>query len=506
MVEACRTRRTKSKRQCEGYNQRVVFKDPLSAYRPSFAGVAHVSFGPVTVLPSGRHAESYQQAPSAQIPVPIAPKSVGKFGPAISPSGPVPVPALPVTTPGNERRVYGFSGVPNSELQRTPLDFLPQGIRNSDGNVDTVDPSRIPEPSNRQSRSPQDTTSHYDFNALKPSAIRESEDDSPFKIQPQTSPLDWSAGPSSASLSSSQELFYDPNSRFPASTAFYQSYPTTSAWQPQLIPTREVEAALSARTNASPALHTTPGTLPKNFEHAHATSTIYPQFNPEEHLPVEPVEASGWAYGERRLLDSSQHYSFEFDDGPYDVSDDDLEMEGEDEPEIWQSDVQDMHRRNNDLGIVVARQARQDTQDLSLRSFTSFIDRPDMLATYVPSPQSSPLRDSMAATIFCHFVNVTGPSMSMFERHPANPSLIFQGQPVPRSQQHIWTCKYLTSVTLNSLFASNLALFATTALDTDLDKTHSQLLLSRIRHFYMPCLHLQVCILQSFRMSLSPHH
>jgi hypothetical protein len=70
------------------------------------------------------------------------------------------------------------------------------------------------------------------------------------------------------------------------------------------------------------------------------------------------------------------------------------------------------------------------------------INVPNMLSTYVPSSQASPLRDTTTARIFSHFINVVGPSISMFERHPANPSILFQGQPVHESQQHLWTCKY----------------------------------------------------------------
>jgi hypothetical protein len=151
---------------------------------------------------------------------------------------------------------------------------------------------------------------------------------------------------------------------------------------------------------------------------------------------------SHYTWEQSGAIPDPEDYPVEDDDDPFDVSDEDEEMDefndGQDRP----SDIQDQHHlKNNDLGVVVALQARQDTQRLALRSITSYIDRPDMLATYVPSPQASPLQDPMAARIFCHFINVTGPTMSMFERHPANPSLIFQGRPVPRSQQHIWTCK-----------------------------------------------------------------
>jgi hypothetical protein len=158
-----------------------------------------------------------------------------------------------------------------------------------------------------------------------------------------------------------------------------------------------------------------------------------------------PFQATNWKVEEEEAV-SGGHYQMEEDvEDPYDVSDEDIAMEEYEyvEDGTWQGDVQENHLKNNDLGIVVALQARQENLDLRLRSFTSFIDRPNMLATYIPSHQSSPLNDSLTARIFCHFINVTGPSISMFERHPANPSLIFQGQPVSKTQQHIWTCKSL---------------------------------------------------------------
>lgn len=137
---------------------------------------------------------------------------------------------------------------------------------------------------------------------------------------------------------------------------------------------------------------------------------------------------------------------------PFDVSDEDIAMGEPQETEAWQNDAQDDHLKSNDLGIVVALQASRDSHGLGLRSYNSFIDRPNMLATYMPSSQATPMRDPMTAIVFCHFVNVTGPSMSIFERHPANPSLMFQGAPVPRSQQHIWACELLLSLRLPTIY------------------------------------------------------
>jgi len=53
------------------------------------------------------------------------------------------------------------------------------------------------------------------------------------------------------------------------------------------------------------------------------------------------------------------------------------------------------------------------------------------------------LNDPHTAAIFWYFVNMTGPSMSLYERHPFDPSPMFQGAPVPKARRHIWTCKRL---------------------------------------------------------------
>lgn len=91
----------------------------------------------------------------------------------------------------------------------------------------------------------------------------------------------------------------------------------------------------------------------------------------------------------------------------------------------------------SDLGLMLALSASQD--DRSLRSITNFLDTPNVLATYQPTYTASPLMDPQTARVFCHFVTATAPSMSIFERHPTNPSVMFTGAPVPSSQQALWT-------------------------------------------------------------------
>ncbi|CAK7265120.1 hypothetical protein SEPCBS119000_001345 [Sporothrix epigloea] len=129
-----------------------------------------------------------------------------------------------------------------------------------------------------------------------------------------------------------------------------------------------------------------------------------------------------------------------YDDQNYWFSDDDASMapSGNDE-EDFDDDAQ--HLESNDLGVIVANRLQNyavDAFGTQMRTFSRFVDA-NVLATYVPSSANSPLNDAQTASVFWYFVNVTGPSMSLFERRPFDTSQIFKGQPVPRSSQHIWT-------------------------------------------------------------------
>ncbi|QSS52079.1 C6 finger domain-containing protein [Histoplasma capsulatum var. duboisii H88] len=59
--------------------------------------------------------------------------------------------------------------------------------------------------------------------------------------------------------------------------------------------------------------------------------------------------------------------------------------------------------------------------------------------TYIPSPLASPLMDPEVTRIFCHFITAVAPVLSIFERHPVNPTVLLSASPVPASQQSLWT-------------------------------------------------------------------
>lgn len=382
-----------------------------------------------------RHGEPFQQVPSGQnqLPLPIAPKPTGSFQASKTSEDTIPMSALPQgTSPDTERRAYSFS---NGNAPDPPIGnrtIPPKAPEFFEHNVDTVDRSHIPQPTNR--RSPQDQPTHYDFNSLS-----QPDNKNKTPITPaQTSPLDWSPGQSSGSQQFPQEIFHDSNRQFPAAGPFFQYFPATSSWDP--AGTSSVPAPQSLPVQASRDITLQTGNGRTEISHWGFDGTQQHQQGQQLHI----VPPQGSYKAEQPTPVSGHRPSMTEDDDydPFDVSDD-VDMEEYNGSGQWHGDGNHDQLTSNVLGMVVAHQAGQDTQSLNLRSFTSFIDRPDMLATYVPSSRSSPLSDPLTARIFCHFVNVTGPSISMFERHPANPSLIFQGQPVPKSQQHIFTCKCL---------------------------------------------------------------
>ncbi|KAL4797029.1 hypothetical protein BDV19DRAFT_63049 [Aspergillus venezuelensis] len=86
----------------------------------------------------------------------------------------------------------------------------------------------------------------------------------------------------------------------------------------------------------------------------------------------------------------------------------------------------------NQLGMVMASASRD------VRSFTTYLNEPNMLETYVPTLGSSPFNNPKSARIFLHFIHATGPALSIFERHGTDRSTTL-GIPVPMAQQGLWT-------------------------------------------------------------------
>lgn len=118
-----------------------------------------------------------------------------------------------------------------------------------------------------------------------------------------------------------------------------------------------------------------------------------------------------------------------------DPDDDYFDVDSDEETDVNQSQL--AAKQQSDLSLMLSLSTHRD--DRNFRSVTSFLNDPDILATYQPTFSASPLMDPQTARVFCHFVTSTAPSLSIYERRPGNPSVMFTEHPVPLAQQNIWT-------------------------------------------------------------------
>lgn len=95
------------------------------------------------------------------------------------------------------------------------------------------------------------------------------------------------------------------------------------------------------------------------------------------------------------------------------------------------------------VGPLVANkmQAPLDPYGTQVRSFHSLVQE-NVLVNYMPSPTDTPLNDPKTATVFWYFITVTAPAINPYERNRLDPQRLFSNEPIPKSHQHIWTCKF----------------------------------------------------------------
>ncbi|KAK0735885.1 hypothetical protein B0T21DRAFT_194030 [Apiosordaria backusii] len=332
----------KSKRQCEGYNQRIVFKESMGSF-PSGNLWGHPVYhqhAQETLLNAQLSAAQTQTASSQGPLAAIAPKP----------------PSVDFSGTGTHPLSQGFAGPSNHSIAGPPL-FSPQHI----------DPQHhLPSPP-----------------LLTPNAV-------PYSNQ-----------------------YPSPVEGLPYSD-FYGAPPGSQAQQP-----------VATLGHVSPR-HDHPGQYFPHHPHAHDHGQRI-----EHRMESEQLASPGTA-----AMTLSRTVSGE--EG-YWQSDDEASMMASDD-EQGPIDPHSSHLESNDLGILVARRLDTDgdAYGVHIRSFAGHGVN-NVLDTYMPSSASSPLNDSQTAAIFWYFVNVTGQSMSLYERHPFDPTPMFQGLPVAKERQHIWT-------------------------------------------------------------------
>lgn len=137
------------------------------------------------------------------------------------------------------------------------------------------------------------------------------------------------------------------------------------------------------------------------------------------------------------------HWSTDQEEGDFDYDYEyDTDMAESDDEELSPQGAQ------SELNLIVSQRLNDRFNSFGTQPRTFAIHADRVMATYEPSPANSPLNDKQIAEVFWHFVNVTGPTISMYERHPFDGTTYFQG-PQMKGRQHIWTCRCESKATID---------------------------------------------------------
>ena len=402
-IAACRKRRikcgeerptckncVKSKRECEGYIPRVIFKDPLGAFRPTQQGLAAR-----TQHPSHAHgnASAYGSMPPASVDTPIAPRLL----PYGERSG---IEHMPVIAgPGGAGNFHGHTAYTHGLPSYSGGDGAPQSLVSQMGYSSSGFPNH--------SVSGNFTQSHvdsYPYQAYHQRPTRHN--DGGGNTAPPQVPNGWSHG-----------------SDLILSTGVPAPHVEYSVLNPEgfhIDRTHQNGDWLVREESAS------------NRTQHNVSSSSFPAPDQSEWNGAAVQDVSGHQadlQNQQYVVPTQTPWVMEPEDDEY------YDVESDEEGLIPKATVTGTNSYN--LGAMVAITADQGQG--RIRSMTNFLNEPNILATYFPSWAASPLRDAQTARVFCHFITATAPTLSVCERHPSNPALIFSGKPVPWSQRALWS-------------------------------------------------------------------
>lgn len=409
----------KSKRHCEGYNQRVIFK-PTFDFRPVANGGAHITFqaSPAPAPPTSYQNE-WMRAPvdaatfpdlrprPAEAHMPPSAQGMQHYpAPQLSPQyypipGMVPMPRTHAMQP--QAMAEHHPGMPAVPIRHHSLaSDAPPRIVN--GNAPD---GRTPRP-----------TQPYPTNGFAPP---------PPSWDPQRTLTESQAPWDAHSFATTNGMnIVSPTSTMSSRTWHTQQPPIAEGdphcWtSPTYAPRPELTRPFDYQPPSThPAvqfqLQASMAALQQSFEHP--TPEFY-----EYESQVSPTLSPNYVLSEAAV---EAH-----DDDYYDVqSDDEMDFD------IPVVSHQDLERQQSLTRMLQMNQIS--VQDLQTRRYDTFIFD-GMLDRYRVERVANPLRNPATARVFAHFISVTGPSLSIFERHPRNTSVLFTEGQIPFSQQGLWT-------------------------------------------------------------------
>ncbi|KAI9795122.1 MAG: hypothetical protein M1816_000144 [Peltula sp. TS41687] len=425
----------KSKRNCEGYNQRVIFKDNASALRPGDPigyPDAALSYHHPEAISGASHLGPYEtnsNAGYAGFPT-IAPRPPGHY--AYAPIGGLPPQPVSQDTAGVSYDSHAPAHGPPSTPTRPQYHNGELPPQSSDHAYNEGD----------HRFSPSEASPGFIMYAQQPLAGT-----APYGHWRSTSD-----GHSDVTVETTQASISHDGSVYISSTPTVDTFPVAQAIS---LPVQPIGQPIQQFSYSSPPLGQDFYTnLPQGQSHGAGIGGPSEAISPSTHAQLrqsEPIYPHHTQLERLKhvapVISTSEPTSAPFvryvrdvpsrkDEGSVgsETDDDmDLDLAGEGVSNHIQTPISS----HDGLKVIMALQAGRD--DRPVRTFTDFLDQPNMLATYRPSAVASPLMDVQTARIFGHFITATGPSISIYERYPANPSVLLTGALVPASQQNLWT-------------------------------------------------------------------
>ncbi|KAI9800863.1 MAG: hypothetical protein M1825_003646 [Sarcosagium campestre] len=424
----------KSKRHCEGYNQRVVFKDPMNPFRNSVPAPPH------HISPLGSGAQHLAMPPPRPQSHPYEIQTSTSYSGQSSFPNIAPRPtyqhqysAQHDSPTGTSRsRIDSHFGFPGS-TPITPVTPVTPGTPLTPKHQQNEQRSLITDPYHLRDQPEPPSASAFPYQT----SLWTKRDDA---VQEGTDPMHHYGSMNNAVVGSEdhrQREGAGRNSSFSGQVSVSAYEKHGHGLQGHTGKSRPDSVVTPIQTE--PVWSHPFGYTPREIGRGHYEARVpsAPASRPEDEQPMYALPTPTSATPSKSPTGGAVNVNDTLeDDTPYDIdTDEEMDLEASKYP--TETSNQNPLRHGGELGVIVAFQAGQDQR--AVRSFTSSLNEPNLLATYRPSPSSSPLMNPTTARIFCHFITSTGPSISMYERYPANPSVMFTQGPVPRSQQNLWT-------------------------------------------------------------------
>ncbi|KAF2395806.1 hypothetical protein EJ06DRAFT_264283 [Trichodelitschia bisporula] len=414
----------KSKRHCEGYNHRVVFRPPAGEWGPGSSTLGPAPLGP---------------AYTPYAPLGFAPPATLPYHSGMLPGA--------VRTLGFEGRRVEFG---EQQRQQQPLGYTP-------GSTPLGTPLSAGFAPGSATFAPRGYAGGYEYGGGQP-AYRPREDGYNFGVKAEDGGMGIHGDMNGMRMPQEQQQpqRYQDHAT-PLQTQHQAPHPSLHTPIQQQLPQLHTPQSHAQLLTPQPQPQSQPqsqsyyqfGTSnldqPPHHEiqtPRHHTQLQAPLQTPQHHhaqlQPVDPWPPGNSTYTDtfptsmvsptQMLEEAAVEYE---DDDYYDVqSDEEMEIPPD-------ATLVRLGAAQSDFKMILDLH-RGATSDTLVRGYDAFI-HPGILDFYRAEWVANPLKNPRTARVFAHFVFATGPTLSIFERLPRNASALFTDTPVPTYQQGLWT-------------------------------------------------------------------